>query len=150
MIRYGIAPVAVVATATTMGITTTPFMGLATLAYGAMVWGYWERKNRYTHMRLMLFAIILDLTLVVTLELQRQAVETAISMSMGPLQQSHIIFSLIATILYFPILLGGFYLWKNPGPSTVKTWHMRLGKAAFLCRSLGFLLMFTLLFQAKN
>ncbi len=150
MIKYTYVPAAVLATSATVGIMTTPFMGLATLAYGAMICGYWERKNRKSHVRLMSFAIFLDLALVITLELRREAIETAISMTFGPLQQAHIFFSLVATILYFPILFFGFYLWKNPGPSPIKTWHIRLGKVAFFCRTLGFFLMFTLLCQTKN
>lgn len=123
-------------------------MAMATLSYSGMVAGYWQRLNRALHVRLMTSAILIDLALVLILEFQRHAVETAIAMKFGLLQQAHIGTSLVATILYFPILGMGYYLWNNPNPK-IKNWHMRVGKTAFFFRTLGFILMFTLLVQEK-
>ncbi len=150
MVKSGLAPAAAILVSLTVAITTTKFMGIATAAYSCMVIGYLVRKNRNLHVRLMSLAIFLDIALVLILESQRQAIETAISLKFGLLQQAHIYSSATATVLYFPVLFMGFYLWKNPGVLNVRNWHIRLGKAAFFFRSLGFILMFTLLFQAKN
>jgi hypothetical protein len=144
LVKASLIPVAAIGVAATIGITTTPFMGLATISYAAMVAGYLQRFNKTAHMRLMLFAIFLDLSLVLTLEAQRGAIDTALSMKLGILQQAHILASSIATVLYFPVLYMGFRLWKKSNPE-LKVWHTRIGKSAFFFRTLGFLLMFTLL-----
>ncbi|OQW50407.1 MAG: hypothetical protein A4S09_01035 [Proteobacteria bacterium SG_bin7] len=140
---------AVLSVVITIGITTTPFMAIATLSYSVMVAGYWQRLNRILHVRLMVSAILIDLILVLILEIQRHAIETAMSMKFGPLQQAHIFSSATATALYFPVLAMGFYLWNNPS-AKIRNWHVRIGKAAFFFRTLGFILMFTLLLQERS
>lgn len=140
--------IAVLFVVVTVGITTTPFMAIATLSYITMVAGYWQRFNRIAHVRLMTSAMLIDLALVLTLEVQRHAIETAVAMKFGVLQQAHIFSSSIATALYFPVFGMGFYLWNNRSPK-IRTWHLRCGKAAFFFRTLGFILMFTLLIQEK-
>ncbi len=141
--------VAVLFLVITIGINTTPFMAIATLSYCTMVAGYWQRFNRVAHVRLMTAAILIDLSLVLTLEIQRHAIETAVAMKFGVLQQAHIFSSSLATALYFPVFGMGFYLWNNRSPK-IRKWHIRFGKAAFFFRTLGFILMFTLLLQERS
>jgi len=88
----------------------------------------------------------MDLSLVLVLEFQRHAINTATSFSLGLFEQLHILFSTIATLLYFPLLFLGFKLLRQPAASqNTRFWHITLGFTAFVCRSLGFILMFSLL-----
>ena len=124
----------------------TFFMTLATIAYCALVTGLILRKSRLIHTRLMRFGILLDITIVLILQVQRHAVQTALKFSLSPLQQAHIGASLIATLLYFPVLYLGWTLLKNPARSRdLRNLHIRVGVTAFLFRTAGFLLMFSLL-----
>ena len=124
----------------------TFFMTLATIAYCSLVTGLILRKSRVIHSKLMRFGIFLDITIVLILQVQRHAVQTALKFSLSPLQQAHIGASLIATLLYFPVLYLGWTLLKNPSRSReLRNLHIRVGVTAFIFRSAGFLLMFSLL-----
>ena len=128
----------------------TVFMTLATIAYFSLVTGLLLRKSRIIHARLMRFGILLDISIVLLLQIQRHAVQTALKFSLSPLQQAHIGASLVATLLYFPILYLGWTLLKNPRRSKeLRPLHIRLGVTAFIFRSAGFLLMFSLLMAKK-
>lgn len=125
----------------------TPHMWAASLAYACMVAGLaFRRRSRRAHAWLMGSAMGLDLALVATLEIQRDAVATALRFSLGPWQQAHIAVSLAAVLLYAPVLGLGLRRYLNPdSASGIRHWHMRLGILAFAFRSLGFLLMFSML-----
>ncbi len=84
------------------------------------------------------FGIAIDLLLVLVLQIQRNAVHTALEFSLSPLQQAHVVASTIATVLYFPTLYLG---WTRRS----RVWHLRVGVLAFLFRTFGFILMFSLL-----
>ena len=103
------------------------------------------------HLLFMISAIFIDVSLVLALEIQRGAIETATSLTLSPLQMGHVVASTVATVLYLPTFMLGYIRWKQPKPGTnyVK-WHRRFGVAAFLFRTLGFILMFTLLNHIKN
>jgi hypothetical protein len=125
----------------------TPYMSVAGFAYALMITGVLVRKrHRALHALLMGTAIGLDLMVVLLLEIQRNAVATAASFTLSPLQQAHIAASSIATLLYFPVLTLGLIRLKNPSAAeALRGWHMKLGILAFIFRSLGFLLMFSML-----
>ena len=125
----------------------TPYMWIASLAYAFMVSGMLFRKSsRRIHVYLMSSAMALDLALVGTLEIKRNAVEKALEFSLGPWQQAHIMASLLALSLYGPVFALGLWRYLRPGsPAPARLWHIRLGIAAFVLRSLGFLLMFSML-----
>ena len=123
----------------------TFYMTWASIAYLAMSYGFILRKNRKLHVPLMLFAIVADVSLVLLLEFQRQAINTAISFKLGPLQQAHIGFSTLAVVTYFPILYLGIRAnWFTATPSQ-RNMHKKLGITAYLFRTIGFLLMFSML-----
>ena len=91
-------------------------------------------------------AIALDLAIVLTLQFQRQAVQTAVKMELGPFQQLHILVSLIATLLYFPQLFFGWMLFQGRLQTLFyKTLHRRLGYTIFTFRTMGLILMFSML-----
>lgn len=123
------------------------YMIWATIAYFLMVTGVVLRKRRPIHVRLMLTAIAMDLCLVGLLEVKRDAVAKALEFSMGPLQQMHIGFSTVAVALYLPVLSLGIMRLRGVGPLD---WHIRLGLAAFIFRTLGFLFMFSLLMKPNS
>lgn len=104
------------------------------------------RKKTRWHVALMLSAIAIDIGLVLTLAIRRGAVGTALEFKLGTLPQLHILFSTLAILLYLPVAWIGWTLFKSrvSAPSR-KRLHMRFGWAAFVLRSLGFLLMFSLL-----
>ena len=123
-------------------------MAFATFSYSLLCFGLYFRKSKKVHVPLMLSGILIDLGIVLTLEVQRQAINTAISFTLGPLQQTHIFFSALATLLYFPVIAYGLYLLKNPNAKVAtKKAHLKIGMAAFIFRTLGFVMMFSLLIK---
>lgn len=128
----------------------TVYMVLASIAFYSMLLGFILRKRApKAHLRFMGFAMALDLALVLTLELQRDAVGTALSFTLNPWQQAHIATSSIATALYFPMIaLGALKFTKYRGYN-VNHWHKILGIACMAARGLGYLLMFSMLSNHK-
>lgn len=123
----------------------TPYMTWAAIAYVLMAFGFLLRENRRVHVPLMLSAILADVSLVLLLQFQRHAIQTAASFKLGVWQQAHIGFSTLALVLYFPILyLGVRAYWFNTTASQ-RSVHKRLGYLAFVFRTLGFLLMYSML-----
>lgn len=122
-----------------------PFMAAATFSYSCLLAGISARRRRTLHVPLMAAGMLIDLAIVLTLEIQRNAVKTALSFSLSPLQQMHIGASTIATILYFPLIFLGIRSWF--GSARDRSLHRKLGTLAFLFRTLGFLLMFSLLWK---
>jgi hypothetical protein len=95
--------------------------------------------------------IISDLTLVLVLQAKREAIQTAISLVLTPLQETHVVFATLATLLYVPMLVTGPVLLRRAGrakgdPSPrLKRAHVALGTAAFAFRTISFILMFSML-----
>lgn len=124
----------------------TIYMGIATASYVLMVVGLVYKSERELHSRLMLTAICLDLLLVVVLQIQRHAIQTMLEFSLTGLQQAHVAVSFAATLFYIPVLYLGVRLWKHPELSgKLRNAHVKLAITAFLLRTSGFLLMFSLL-----
>lgn len=123
----------------------TFYMRWATLSYVCMLFGLYYRKQRPRHLFFMALAIFSDVSLVLVLEFQRTAIKTALSFTLAFPQQMHIAFSSIAILLYIPVvILGTTRLLKRGGTRTYKN-HKLLGITAFLFRTLGFSLMFSLI-----
>jgi len=83
--------------------------------------------------------------IVLTLEMQRHAINTALAFSLSPMQQAHIAMSSVATGLYFPVLFLGWKALLRPISRKQLQLHRRLALTAYTFRTLGFLLMFALL-----
>ncbi|HRK01946.1 MAG TPA: hypothetical protein PLH57_04720 [Oligoflexia bacterium] len=128
-----------------------PHMIWATLAYVILLVGLsLRKKNRLLHGRLMGFAIFLDLALVLLLQIERNAIDTAVNLRLTPLQMCHVLSSTIATVLYFPTLYFGFKCLRQIGSPTadrpmLRKKHLRFAVPAFIFRTIGFLFMFSLL-----
>ncbi len=142
---FGIVLGAIVLTAG-LGQFLSIYMAIATTAYITMLFGVVLRKDKSLHMALMSTAMLTDFLLVLALEFTRSAVNTAVSFEMSLPQQAHIGFSTLAVLLYLPILILGLrrYLAREGGFAT-RYWHIRLGVAGLVFRSLGFIFMFSLL-----
>lgn len=137
--------VAVIGVAAIVGVVATPYMAAATVAYGLMNVGLVNRRTPKIHARLMGSAIAIDLGIVLTLEVQRHAINTAIGFTLSPLQQAHIGMSSLATLLYFPVAILGWRRLHGRLSDNGRRWHLRLGLLAYIFRTLGFVLMFALL-----
>lgn len=125
---------------------TNPYMTLAALAYSFFLWGLGLRRNRRVHAALMNAGMGLDLALVLVLEFQRDAIATALGFSLTLPQQAHIACSSFAVLFYFPTLITGWKRLRRPtARPELRTWHLRFAFTAFALRTLGFLLMFSLL-----
>ncbi len=96
-------------------------------------------------MPLVLTGIFTDIALVLYLQVTREAVQTAVSFRLEPLQQLHILVSTIALALYFPLLILGFKLYFRPERKMLRAAHARFAFAALFFRTLGFCLMFSML-----
>lgn len=128
----------------------TIYMGIATASYVLLVHGLICKKERDRHARYMLTALSIDLLLVVILQIQRHAIQTALEFSLNGLQQAHVAVSFAATVLYLPVLYLGWRLWKEPETATrFRKLHVNLAITAFILRTCGFLLMFSLIDKYK-
>lgn len=121
----------------------TVYMTIAAFNYLIILAGFLLRKvNRRIHVTLLSLGILFDLSLVLLLELQRDAIATAVSLKLSPLNQAHIYFSSLATLLYIPMVITGIMILKK---ERCRIWHRRLGYGTIFFRTLGFLLMFSML-----
>jgi hypothetical protein len=124
----------------------TAHMAAATLSYGCLVIGLMHRKYKRHHALWMTLGMLIDLLIVLSLEIYRDAIATAFAQKLGTLQQLHIAVSTVALLLYFPTATLGYMRLLRPDSNhSIKKFHIRLGIAAFIFRSLGFLLMFSML-----
>lgn len=127
---------------------STGYMAFAGLTYFTLVFGLVNKKNKYLHVRLMSTAMIVDVSLVLLLEIQRNAIETTLESNLNWMQQTHIYSSTLAVLFYIPAAILGYKLYNNLKSS--RAWHLRLGGLAFLFRTIGFILMFSLIEHVKN
>lgn len=97
------------------------------------------------HAALMICAVITDLTLVLLLQIERNAIQTALSFSLDFLQQMHIAVSTGATLLYLPIVTLGVLKFTKFKSVNIRRYHKYLGLWAFTLRTLGYFLMFSML-----
>ena len=128
-----------------VGYLGTPHMAFATCSYGLLILGLLLRQHPKAHATLMSLGIVGDLGLVLLLEVQRGAINTAVSFTLSPLQQAHIGMSTLATVLYFPTLYLGIQRLRGLGDRTTRSRHLTFGLLALVFRTLGFIFMFSLL-----
>jgi hypothetical protein len=120
-------------------------MGVATFAYLSMVGGVFVRRNAQLHATLMATAMTLDVGLVLVLEATRHATRTAIGPALNPLQMLHVGSSLAAVLLYVPLAWIGLSNIRNESTAGQRKAHRILGMTAFTFRTIGLLLMFSML-----
>jgi hypothetical protein len=121
----------------------TSYMTIAGFNYLLILGGFLVRKkDRKLHVRLVSLGILFDLCLVLLLQAQRDAVGTAMSFKLSPLNQAHIYTSSLATLLYFPQAITGYLLQRN---EKTRKLHKIFGFLVIVFRTLGFLLMFSMI-----
>lgn len=125
----------------------TFYMCVATFAYLLMGVGFFFRKQKKIHIPLVSLAIFLDILIVLILELERDAILTAVSFELSMTEQLHILFSTLALICYFPMIYLGVRLARRTAThyQKIKNIHRTLGTITFVFRSIGFVFMFSLL-----
>ncbi len=119
------------------------YMHLASLSLCLLSFGVLLRKNTRTHLGLMLSGVVLDLSLVLTLESNRGAIDTVASMELSALQMTHVGLALLAVLTYLPTLILGFLNLKKR--SHQLNIHRLLGKLAFTLRFLSWIFMLSFL-----
>ena len=120
---------------------------LATLAYALLLTGFALRfRGALRHACLMGAGMGLDLALVLTLELGRNAVGTALGGTLTALQLTHVACSTLAVVIYLPVFALGLQRLLRPSTAnlSLRHWHRRLGYAALGFRTVGFLFMFSI------
>lgn len=120
------------------------YIAIATLAYSLLVVGLIYRKNREFHVRMMSSGIGLDISLVLFLEVTRNAIKTATGFSLGPFQYVHIVSSTLAVLFYMPIIFSGVKMYRGQYAPWRRGTHIRIGIVAFVFRTVGFLTMFSM------
>ena len=122
----------------------TPYMYVAIASYALMVLGLcYRKKNRQIHATLMSTAIATDVAIVLLLQIQKHVIGTALSSTLNTWQQLHVLASVIAVLLYLPVVILGYrLLWQQAG-RVARLWHIRLALTAFFFRTLGLILMFS-------
>ena len=119
---------------------------IATISYALLITGLLLRRQKLLHIPCMLSAMLLDVSLTIFLEIQRSALNKALSLEMTPFQQIHIGASTLALILYVPTVFYGILRLKNQSRlKKINSRHKRLGLLAFTFRTIGFIFMFSLL-----
>ena len=119
------------------------YVSLATIAFVLIFVGSAQYKRRAVHVPLVLAGILLDLTLVLILEFQRDVIGMTISTDWSWMQWTHIGSSTLATLLYFPVTWLGVAILRGKVTRTTRSNHKRLAIAALVCRTVGFGFMWT-------
>lgn len=120
-------------------------MWIASLAWAILTLGLFFRRNRRVHVPCMLLAIAMDFSLVLYLQLTREAVQKALSFELVALQQTHIAFSALALVCYIPTLVYGSRLVRGVGNyEQTRARHIRIAVTTYLLRTLGFCFMFSM------
>lgn len=93
----------------------------------------------------MLSGITADITLVLYLQVTRSAVQRAMGPGLELLHRLHIASSTLALLLYIPTLYFGIKLLKHGVTAELITKHKWVAVPALIFRTIGFVLMFSLL-----
>lgn len=120
-------------------------MWIATFSFLVITLGVINRKKQRRHVSCMLLGIGIDISLVLYLQITKDAVQTALEMSLSLLEQVHILFSTLALSLYFPVIALGLKLLLHGGDAQTRSLHIRLALTTYIFRTLGFLFMFSML-----
>jgi len=119
-------------------------MCIAAAAWCCLILGYLSRRNRKRHVPLVLAGIFLDVSLVIYLQLTRDAIQTALSFTLSTLEQIHIATSTTALLLYLPVMYFGFKLLRGDRTPATRSMHIRLAVLALFFRTVGFAFMFSM------
>lgn len=109
--------------------------------------GLWKRKDVKVHVPAMLMAFVADVALVLSIELNRQAIETVVVDVQAPQDHAlllfHVAVSLVTIILYAVLTVLGFKILK--GERSLLKLHRNLGGVFLLCRLTNYVTSFMIL-----
>lgn len=118
----------------------------STIIVALLLWGALQaRSNRLKHAKIMGFAVIWDLLLIVQIELTRSAIATATDAMNNPvILNIHITLAVTTVILYGLVIRSGAQLIKKQQMHTQKTGfggikHQTLGKITLIFRVLTYI-----------
>ncbi len=120
-------------------------MYIATVTWLCLILGYTQRHTPARHVPLVVTGIIGDFLLVGYLQFTRDAVQTAASFTLGPLEMIHIGFSTLALVFYIPTAIHGSKIYRGKEEATTREKHKKFAMLALACRTLGFIFMFSML-----
>ena len=142
---------ALVFAASVGGLTTFP-MGLAAFSWLVLTGGVFLDLSRKAHAFWMGLGVLLDVSLVLVLQVSRNAVQTAVSPGLTDIQMMHIGSSLGAVLFYMPAVYIGLKVLRfdratgdRSGLKRSRQVHQWVGRFAYLLRSIGFFMMFSML-----
>lgn len=105
------------------------------LIYALMVFGISKRKQRKTHVPVMMTVLIWDILLILQIELSRQAVDKASKLLINPmLLNIHVAFAVSCVVFYILLLYTGRKLLH--GNNSFRLRHRLFGWTAFTLRTL--------------
>ncbi len=103
--------------------------------------GVYFRRVRRTHVKLMLTAIMWDILLILQIELNRSAINTATkAMHNAMILNIHITLAVLTVFFYFAMLYTGKRFLK--GDNSIRPLHKKLGWTTVLIRILTFVTSF--------
>lgn len=137
-------PLFVVVASGAIGLVFSPYKGIATLSYLCLLVGLVHRRNRNVHAGLMSSGMTIDVLLVLVLEFQRSAIATSAGGSLNAYQLAHVIVSTLAVLVYLPTANLGYRRWKGTLAREKNVMHLRFGVLAFVLRTVGYILMFSM------
>jgi hypothetical protein len=105
------------------------------LIVGLLLYGVYNRKIKYKHMKIMKAAIIWDLILVAQIELNRGAIMKASKVVSNPtILNIHVSLAVSSVLLYGIVYYTGTKLSK--GDEKIRKWHKGLGIVTLTTRIL--------------
>ena len=119
------------------------YKSVATLAFLLIVAGWTQRRTRKTHVPLVMVGIAIDLSLVLILEFSRDVIGMTMEKDWTWMQWTHIGASVLAVLLYLPVVWLGISMLRGAAGPSARTAHGRLATTALLLRSVGFAFMWT-------
>ena len=105
-----------------------------------LAFGLYQRRNRRIHIPCMLAAFVLDVSLVLIIELNRQAIENVATHLDNTLLVFHVSISLMVLILYGVLTYLGFQILK--GKPGVLKWHRLLAYPFLVFRLINYVTSF--------
>ncbi len=120
------------------------YKALATLACVLIVAGWAKRRTRSAHVPLVLGGIAIDLALVLILELDRSVIAQTSNVAFSWMQWTHIGSSVLAVLLYIPVVVLGIRLLRGTVRARGRAAHRNLAGVALVARVVGFAFMWSI------
>lgn len=108
----------------------TPVIAYSTAVLALIATGVALRRRRRVHIPIMLSAFVLDVASVLYLQVQRQAVQTAVGKPTA-LLTVHVSLAILTIVLYLVVIPAG---WRLAATGNGRTLHRRAAMLFLVCR----------------